>query len=114
VKNPRITWKSKYNPFVLEVGEQTPTRWGRVKHAYELYDDGELIFFGDTHSYPGNFTDKQVVEDLLFWMSDNPRESGGEFDWCTPTQLDWLHSERRELLEVDHQDYIDEYFDGEV
>jgi hypothetical protein len=107
VKNPRITWKSKYNSFVLEVGEQTPTRWGRVKNAYEFYDDGELVFAGDDRSYPGNFTDKQVVKDLLFWLSVNPRESVGSFSWCAPAQLDWLHGERRKLLEQDCWDYDD-------
>jgi hypothetical protein len=96
------------------VGEQTPTQWGRVKNAYEFYDDSVLVFAGDTHSYPGDWAVERIIEDLLFWFSGNPRESGGSFSWCTPAQLDWLHGERRKLLEQDYIDYIDEYFDGEL
>ena len=78
------------------------TAWGRVRMAYELRDQGEVIFAGDDfypsplHAYDGD----EAVAALLGFLALQPGDTDREyFDRYNNRQLAWMY-ERASALRL--------------
>lgn len=94
------TWQA--DAFRLEL-YYAGTGWGRVRLAYELWDQNELIFAGDDfypaplYAYDGD----QAVAALLGFLVLEPGDTDrAYFDRYTPRQLAWVSARGAALSRV--------------